>query len=210
MENKTESSSKKHLFRWENTLPYYVIMAGIVGVISSLILSVEKLHSVADPNYVPSCSINPILSCGSVMSSLQAELFGVPHSFFGLIIFGALIAFGVLLLAGGKFAKWLWVSAVSVAMFGFLGVQYLVYQSVYQIKALCPWCMVVWIVSVPVFIGITVHAIRQVLDVQSYRPMIQKILFFIDTQNNNILIAWFLLVIGIITVRFWHYWSTLL
>ena len=178
--------------------------------IKLLILSVEKLRSVADPDYVASCSINPILSCGSVMSSPQAEVFGIPHPFLGLVVFGALIAFGILLIAGGSFARWIWLVASSVALLGFLGMQYLVYQSIFEIKALCPWCMVVWVVSAPVFVGIGVYTIREVLHLKRYHPTLRSLLRFIEKQNINILIAWYLVVGGLILIEFWYYWSTLL
>jgi uncharacterized membrane protein len=33
---------------------------------------------------MPSCSINPILSCGSVMTTPEAEAFGIPNLLIGI------------------------------------------------------------------------------------------------------------------------------
>lgn len=41
---------------------------------TSITLTVEKIALLKDAAYVPSCSINPVLSCGSVMTTPQAEL----------------------------------------------------------------------------------------------------------------------------------------
>jgi uncharacterized membrane protein len=197
-------------FTWQSILPYYLVFAAIMGLIGSMILSVEKLRVVADPLYSPSCSINPVLSCGSVMLDPSAEAFGIPHSFFGLAIFGALLALGVLMLAGGKFANWLWYIATAISLAGFFGIMYLIYQSVFVIGSLCPWCMVVWVVSVPVFVGISVYTIREIVPTKSVPEHFRPITQFIDRHNSDLLFGWFLAIVCIVAWKFWYYWSTLL
>ena len=44
---------------------------------------VEKIEILINPDYVPSCSLNPVLSCGSVMITPQASAFGFPNSLIG-------------------------------------------------------------------------------------------------------------------------------
>ena len=58
---------------------WVLLVCGWVGLSAAFVLLVEKIRLVADPSYVPSCSISPLLSCGSVMSTPQAELFGFPN-----------------------------------------------------------------------------------------------------------------------------------
>jgi uncharacterized membrane protein len=195
---------------WNKALPYYALFAGVVGAIASLALSVDKLKLLEDPNYDPACDINPILSCGSVMESAQASAFGIPHSFFGLIIFGALIAFGVLLIAGGKFASWLWHIASVVAFFGFLGVLYLAYQSFFELNTLCPWCMVVWVVSVPVFMGIISYDIRNNINLKKLKPLQARFLTFVEKENVLIMFILLMVYLLLVLTRFWDYWSSVL
>ena len=45
----------------------WVLIAGVVGLAAALTLTIEKIEILINPDYVPSCSINPVLSCGSVM-----------------------------------------------------------------------------------------------------------------------------------------------
>ena len=60
----------------DRTLGWLLLVGGLLGLAAAFVLAVEKYALLADPAYVPTCSLNPVLSCGSVMSSLQAEVFG--------------------------------------------------------------------------------------------------------------------------------------
>jgi hypothetical protein len=39
--------------------------------ISGDVATIEKVNMLTDPSYRPSCSINPVLACGSVMATAQ-------------------------------------------------------------------------------------------------------------------------------------------
>lgn len=84
----------------EKVVPYVLMIAAVIGIIASFILTYDKIQYLMDPNYEPGCNINPVLSCGSIMSTEQSSLLGVPNTIFGLIGFSMLFVFG-LLLAGG-------------------------------------------------------------------------------------------------------------
>src|SRR5579884_3064031 len=86
-------------------LPYIYIIAGIIGIIVSYALTYDKIHVLKDPAYVPSCNINPILSCGDIMKTSQADLLGVPNPIFGVLGFGMLLAFGLALKGGAILSR---------------------------------------------------------------------------------------------------------
>ncbi|GAB3939061.1 vitamin K epoxide reductase family protein [Micromonospora vulcania] len=136
-------------------------VGGVVGLLAAAILIVEKINLLADPGYVPSCSINPILSCGSVMTTPQAEAFGIPNPLIGIAGFAAVATIGVVLLAGARLPGWFWLGLQAGATFGVIFVHWLIYQSLYVIGALCPYCMLVWAVTIPIFLYVTVRALRQ-------------------------------------------------
>src|SRR6266404_4609052 len=96
--------------RWtlETVLPWLLLILGLVGVIASLALSIEKLDSLANPHYRPVCNLNPIFSCSTVSSSDQAHAVGFYNPFLGLAGYAAVAALGAALLAGAKFKRWLW------------------------------------------------------------------------------------------------------
>lgn len=189
-------------------LPYILIIAGIVGCVASFVLTYDKIHVLQNPSYNPSCNINPILSCGSVMKTEQASLLGVPNTIFGLIAFSMLLAFGVLLLGGAKVKRWVWIGAQIAAIAGVIFMHYLFFQGVYRINAICPWCFVVWMITIPVFWYITLYNLKE--GIIRIPAALKPIGIFVQKHHGDILIVWYLIILGILLQHFWYYWSTLL
>ncbi len=125
-----------------------LIVVGVVGLIASTALTLDKIHVLEDPSYNPVCNINPIFSCGSVMQTKQAEIAGAPNSIVGLISFPVLISIGAMMLFGASMNRRFW----QLFQFGLLGglgaVVYLFFQGVYRINALCIYCVSIWIVMI--------------------------------------------------------------
>ena len=40
---------------------WWVLIAGVIGLLASSTLLIEKIAMLKDPTFVPSCSINPVL-----------------------------------------------------------------------------------------------------------------------------------------------------
>lgn len=93
-----------------------------------------------------------MLSCGSVIITPQAEAFGFPNPILGLIGFTVALTIGVIVAAGVSLPRWIWLALNGGALLGFAFVQWLIWQSLYSIGALCPWCMVVWTVTAPIVV----------------------------------------------------------
>ena len=81
-----------------------LVLGGAIGLVASLILVIERFELLMDPTYVPSCSLNPVLSCGSVMTSTQAAVFGFPNPVLGIPSFTVVLVAGI---AFGLIACWL-------------------------------------------------------------------------------------------------------
>src|SRR5206468_2139103 len=128
----------------KQTLPFIIAIAGLIGLVASFALTYDKIHVLQDSNYKPSCNINPILSCGSVMKTQQASLLGVPNTVFGLIAFSMLFSFGMMLLGGARVKRWVWLAAELAVLGGVVFMHYLFFEGVFRIHAICPWCFVVW------------------------------------------------------------------
>lgn len=129
----------------------FSIVAGMIGWFASFELLTEFIHKLKDPSYVPNCNISVVVSCGPNMASPQGSVFGFTNTLLGIAAFMAPIIVGVALLAGAKFAPWFW----RIYQLGMLGgvslVFWLAYQSIFSLGTLCPWCMVVWTVTIPLF-----------------------------------------------------------
>ncbi|WP_241968963.1 vitamin K epoxide reductase family protein [Microcella putealis] len=128
-----------------------LIITGAVGWWGAMALIVERVRSLADPAYEIACDVNPLLSCGNVMLSPQASLFGFPNPLLGVAGFVAPMAVGVALLAGARFDRWFWGMFVAGITGAFAFVVWLFTQSVFVIGVLCPYCLVVWAAVIPMF-----------------------------------------------------------
>ncbi len=178
-----------------------MVAGGALGLLAAFQLTLEKVRVLADPDYVPGCDLNPVLSCGSVIVTPQAEVFGFPNPVLGLIGFTVVITLGVLMLARVSLPRWVWVGLNIGALAGFAFVQWLVWQSLYSIGSLCPWCMVVWAVTVPIFVWVTASNLAAGrLGVQG------AVVDAVVSLRGLILAAWFVILAGLIFVRWQDFW----
>src|SRR5699024_585638 len=121
----------------------------------------EKLAALADPAYVPLCSVNAVLTCGSVMDSPQASVFGFPNPLIGIAAFSVVVTAGVALLTGFAAPRWFWLGLQLGTTLGVVFVHWLISQTLCDIGALCLYCMVVWAVTIPTFLSTTLHNLER-------------------------------------------------
>jgi uncharacterized membrane protein len=192
----------------QRALPLIFIICGSIAVVCATIIMYDKLKIAADPSYKPSCSLNPIISCGSVMQAEQAHVFGIPNPFIGLAGFGAVVAIGTTLLAGAtKLKRWFWLFVEAGMLFAVCFVHWLFYQSVYSIQALCPWCMVVWVMTITLFLYTTLYNLREG---HIKTPVkLKGAVTFVQRHHGDVLAVWLLLILAAILNHFWYYWKTL-
>ena len=186
-------------------LAWLLVIGGLIGLAAAFVLTLEKLALLADPTYVPSCSINPVLSCGSVMASPQAEAFGFPNPLLGLIGFTAVAVTGATLLAGATLPRWYRYGLQVGVTAGVLFVHWLAFQSLYRIGALCPYCLVVWAATIPVFWYVTLANLRLV----SGRPGHVGAVTRLHQFHGVILTVWVLVIVVAMAARFWASWTLL-
>ncbi len=186
-------------------LPWILIIAGTVGLLCSFNLTVDKMEVLKNPNFKPICDLNPVLSCGSVMDSKQAEAFGFDNSFMGLAAFSVLVTVGVTILAGAKFKRWFWLGLQAGASGGVLFVLWLAYNSLYRIHSLCPFCMVVWVMTIITFWYVTLYNIQEKHVVLTGRAA--RVAAFARQHHLDLLILWFLIILGLILNQFWYYYG---
>jgi len=140
---------------------WLLVITGALGALGSLVITVDKSRLLENPAYVPSCNLNPVLSCTSVMRSEQAAVFGLPNPLIGLVAFGAVTAAGFGLLAGARYRRWYWLGLNVGTFAGVAFCMWLMSQALYEIGALCLWCMLVWAVTIAMFWYTTVHNLRR-------------------------------------------------
>jgi uncharacterized membrane protein len=178
-----------------------VLACGSIGLIAALALTIERYTLLVDPGYVPSCSLNPVISCGSVMTTPQAAVLGFPNPILGLAAFPVVVVTGVLTMAAVRLPRWYWYGLAAGVVTGTVFVHWLIFESIYRIGALCPYCMAVWAVVVP----LSVLALTAAL--QSPHP--GPVRRFLHTGRWTIVTFWYTALALAVLDRFWSYWSTL-
>lgn len=195
---------------WDRTLRWFYLAAGGVGLAAAAVLLIERIELLEDPNYVPPCNISPILSCGSVMTTDQASLFGFPNPIIGVAAFPVVLTTAVVLVAGAQLARWYWNGLLVGATAGVVFVHWLMFQSLYRIGALCPYCMVVWAVTIPIFWYTALRQARTSVAAGTGTGPAARVVGFATEYHGVLLTLWYLGIAGLITRRFWSYWVTLL
>ncbi len=186
-------------------MPWILIIGGIVGIIGSFILTYDRLQIASNSSFVPNCNLNPIISCGSVMTSSEGSVFGFPNSFIGLAAFAAFVTIGVAMLAGAKFKRWFWLGLQAGTILGVIFVHWLFYQSVYTINSLCPYCISVWIVVITSFVYVSFYNVDH-----GYWKISSKYKNFYDWKRRHhldILVSWLVVIALLILKHFWYYYG---
>ena len=142
------------------SLAIVLIVTGVIGWYSAFALTLDKLAVLQNPQADLDCNFSVIVQCGVNLGSWQGAILGFPNPIIGLGAFVAPIAVGVAMLAGATFARWFWM-AFNVGVLGaFAFILWLSYQSIFNLGTLCPWCMLVWTVTIPLFWVLTFRNAR--------------------------------------------------
>jgi uncharacterized membrane protein len=196
--------AKRRPITLERVLPWMLVIGSIIGIICSFIISLDKIKLLENPAFKPSCDLNPIVSCGSVMSSHQGSVFGFPNPWIGLTGFGIVLCVGMAILAGAKFKRWFWLGLELGIALGLIFAFWLLFESVYRIHALCPFCLTVDVVVITLFWYNTLYCIEKqylVLD-----QSLKQAALFARKHHLDILILIFVILFGIILKHFWYYY----
>lgn len=136
-------------------LAIFLIVVSGIGLLAAFVLTVEKIHALQFPGEAASCDFSVIVQCGKNLSSWQGSTFGFPNPLLGLVGWPVVMATGVGLLAGARYAAWYWRAFNLGAAMALGFVLWLFSQSVFSLGTLCPWCMVTWVSAIPFFWVIT-------------------------------------------------------
>jgi len=181
---------------------WLLVVLGGAGLYGSLSLAIDKYKILEDPTFIPDCDLNPILSCGTVMVTDQGSVFGFPNPVIGLMAFSVVVTLGVLVAGGVRLPQWTVVGLAGGALLGVVFVHWLAFQSVYRIGALCPWCMVVWTVTLPIFVWTALLAARSL-------PATSRVGSAVWSVRYLVLTFWYLGFVVAALIQFWDYWRTL-
>ena len=132
-----------------------MLIFAVLSLIASFVLSYDAIVLARNPDAILSCSINAILDCAKVGSTWQANIFGFPNAFLGLISEPVVMTIAVASLAGVRFPRWFMFVGNVCYLLGVIFAYWLLFQSTFVIGALCPWCLLVTLSTTFVFTSMT-------------------------------------------------------
>ena len=190
----------------KTALPYVFIVCGLIGLYCSFVLTQDKILLLEHPNQHLGCSIDPILACGSVISSSQGHAFGFPNPFLGLAGFAGLATIGLTILAGAKFKRWFWLVIEAGLLFALGFCHWLMFQTIFRINSLCIYCMVVWVITITSFWYATLYNI-DAKHIVLPKKLSAKVYPWIRRHHIDIQILWILIIFAVILKHFWYYYG---
>lgn len=196
----TKKPAKSDSTKLSRIAAWVLTVAGGIGLFASFMLSLEEIHLLKNPGTSLNCDLNPLIGCGSILETWQSHVFfGISNQLLGLVAFSVVITLGVLLLARVELPKWIWRGLQLGAAGGVVFVLWFMYQSLFVLNHLCPYCMVTWAVTLAVAWYVTVRNIAN-NNCLIIKP--GKLASFLTKHHLDIFIAVFVAIVAIILVRF--------
>lgn len=130
-----------------------VLLCSLIAFAASLALLHAEITHLANPNEIAACDLNSLFGCGTSLNSAPAHLLlGLPNSAIGIAAFALLMLIALLDASGTTLPKWLWWAVSLGSIGGLCWVGYFVFLSITHFAALCPYCTVVWFMTIPIAI----------------------------------------------------------
>lgn len=179
---------------------WVLLVGGLLGFLSSLALSVDKISLLENPGAKLGCDINPLISCGTFIQTWQASTFGFPNMFIGLGGYAIMAAIGSLYLSKVALPRWFQWATFGGLAFAYAFIIWLASNALFAIHALCPWCLLAWAVTAPMFFVYVAHLVEEgVFDVQGLARRVLRSWWLLA-------LAWYVLVIALATIVFFPQW----
>lgn len=146
------STDSARAFRPGRGLAIAWIVAGVAGWTVSFLLYHEYIGQLTGGQAIISCDVSPVVTCGPNLLTPGGNLLGFSNSVIGMVLFPGAIFAGVSALAAPNGLRaWYWRVYAAVVAAAFVLVHVFAFRSVFEYGSLCPWCMVVWLVTIPLF-----------------------------------------------------------
>jgi uncharacterized membrane protein len=179
-----------------------VAFFALAGLVSSFVLSVDKLTLLQNPNAVLSCSINVWINCASVMQTWQSHVFGFPNSFIGLMGFPIVIAVAIAALMGAKLPRAFMAIFYGGVLLGLIFAYWLFFQSVFVIQVLCPWCLVVTVSMTIMHEALLRYCIRE-NTLNLPKKLHGRLLGWVEKDYDKVAVAaWMVAMVAFVLVKF--------
>ncbi len=140
---------------WRRRTSVEMVISGVIGLVTSFVLSIEAWQLAADSSARFGCDISSVLSCSAVAQTWQARILGFPNAFLGIFFEAVVLAISVALCAGVRFPRWYMLGTNLLYTVALFFAFWLFSQSYFVIQVLCPWCLLITLTTTLVFAGLT-------------------------------------------------------
>lgn len=182
------------------SLWWIITGASFVGLISSLIQTIERINYAKHPTTPLTCDVNAIFSCSNVFDAWQSSVFGFSNSLVCMMFFALTAGVALAGAAGSILNSKLRYTFhfFSVFFLGF-GAWYL-WQSTYRIGYICIFCLLCYsAVIIMNWAWFRLHY-RELLNKQKAA----RITNFVKNGGDIfVAILWALVIAGMIIFHFW-------
>jgi uncharacterized membrane protein len=177
---------------------WVLTVGGLLGMVAMTWQASERISMLKNPSISLNCNLSPVIDCGTVLGNKLAALFGFPNAFIGMIVFAMLALAGIAGITGVKFTKNFKNVVLSLATILIMFSMWFFAASLYSIGKICIFCVVGWIVSVPIFVYSLISWLSDKKD-SKLLPML---------QNNHlvIILAWYVVLFLLFLFRFREYY----
>ncbi|MDO4901237.1 vitamin K epoxide reductase family protein [Actinomyces sp.] len=141
--------------RWKSTgapssYAALLVIGSLIGIGACWELILSQLNQLREPDDGLVCDVSPLVSCGDSLNVWQGNLLGAPNSFVGAMAFAVLLLIGLLLAADIRLPRWVWWGLVAGTVCGIGFVAWFLAVSVLTFGKLCPFCTLIWAVTIPI------------------------------------------------------------
>lgn len=178
----TETTPKRNI-----VYGVWLSLAGLLGLLAAFVLTIEKIHSITNPDEGASCDFSVVVQCSANLSSAAGAVFGFPNPLLGLMAWPFVLATAALVLFAVKLPKFWWYGFFTGVTGALIFVTWLQFQSIMILGTLCPWCMVTWFAVIPTWLATLAHmgslglwstkAVKFFQGLKAYVPVISLVWF---------------------------------
>jgi uncharacterized membrane protein len=145
---------------WRRRTAVEMAVSGVLGLLTSFVLSIEAWRLAADPDLALGCDLSSVVSCTAVAKTWQAQLLGFPNAFLGIAFEVVVITVAVAAMGGVRFPRWFMLATQALYTVALAFAWWLFSQSYLVIGALCPWCLLITVTTTLVWAGLTRWNVR--------------------------------------------------
>ena len=138
----------------------WIVTAAVSWTVSFLLYR-EYVGQLSDAPPMLSCNISPFITCGPNLLAPAGNLLGFTNAILGMTLFlGPIFASVGALASPGGMRAWYWRVFAVFVLGGYVLVHVFAYRSIFEFGSLCPWCLIVWLMTIPLFWSVAGWTLR--------------------------------------------------